>query len=366
MKSIERIPNPIDPCGRFSKPVKISMISLNDTDNPRTGGEYVYRVIRDTILLNGYLLEEHSLPKMVSRIRGKTIRKLFTPVVYIWLIALSIWKHWVSGDIVFTSSSPGFPLFGDLVYHQPKSSIKVSKKRGLSVYERLAILVHENEVLSPLWLLAKKTHSVHISNSFFTKRLMKDLYGLDSDVIYPPVELCKFLDADLSRSREFSILVIRPRGITGITSLKEAIQGLTKKIRITVIGDADDSGEATMRELIEEGYNLRYLGYVSDKVKIKLFAENSHYLHLAKNETFGITVIESMAAGCIPVAPCVGAIPEYLPSQYLYSRLQDVPHILQDRALQDVQRKELLRKISMKYSVEAFQDRIIEAIKSLG
>lgn len=348
---------------QFVNKRKIAIISLNNTETPRTGGEYVYHVIKNTLQENGYFVKDHSLPRSIYRIPGRIPRIILTPFLYIWYIAISLWKHYLTNEIVITSASPAFPLFGDITYHQPKASINTGNQTNLSLYEKIAMKVHENEILSPLWYFAKKTHTIHISNSNFTKKIIKELYGIQSTVIYPPVELKKYLKIDLSTLRQFSLLVVRPRGITGINNLTQIIQKIPKNTPINIIGHVDEAGKNTIERLTLEGYNIKYHGYVSETKKTKLLSENSHYLHLAQNEAFGITVIESMVSGCIPVAPNNGGIPEYLPPEYRYNNSLEAQQILLNKQLSDPEEKMKLRKIAKKYDKEEFQRQILEIIK---
>ena len=347
----------------YNKPMMkhITIISLNNTRHPRAGGEFVYNVLEDELIQRGYIVKDYSLPLELGKIKNIKLRKLLTPVYYFYFILISLMKRYLSKDIVITSSSPAFPLFGDIVYHQPKASIGIEKGTQ-TLYEKIAMIIHEKEFLSPLWLLAKKSHVIHISNSQFTQQLVKKLYKIDSTVVYPPVETEKYLGLDTSKDRPFSILIVRPRGITGINLLNEIIELLPKEVTITVFGKIDQFGKNEIQLLKNEGYKINYLGYIDEKTKIDLFGEYSYYLHLSKNETFGITVIESMASGCIPVAPKSGAIPEYLPKQLQYTSPQEAVKILLDKEIIKTTR-EHNREISKNFNRTQFANKIISLIE---
>ena len=225
------------------------------------------------------------------------------------------------------------------------------------------MLIHENEFLSPLWLIAKNTHKIHISNSQFTQKTLKDLYNIDSKVIYPPVEVEKYLEVDLKNQRPYTILVSRPRGITGIGLLRDIIKELPLETKVTIFGDADESGKITIQKIQEQGYKIEYLGWVNEQQKLELFATHAFYLHLSQNEPFGITLIEAMASGCVPIAPKSGGIPEYLPEQYLYATPGDaVKKILENQSTLDNRR--MLREIVSRFNREKFSDEIIKLIKA--
>jgi len=304
---------------------KIVMISVNDTQTPTSGGEYTYRVIKDESLRQGYQVQEVSVPVLLRSLLGSKNDEALTQNVVRSLLHFrcffeSLYRRWQRGYLVITSSSPLFPVFGHLVYHQPKTGICCTMGREyLSRYERLGMLIHENENLSPVWLFAKRSHILHLSNSHFTKGLISELYGLDSLVLYPPVSIPCQHSIGACKERVPGVIIARPRAISGITFLPEMIKELPKTVKFVVIGKADAVGMEVLRFLRSKGVDIEYLGYVSETMKLDIFNRFSHYLHLGFNESFGITVVEAMAAGCIPVAPKSGAIPEYMPQDLLYS-----------------------------------------------
>lgn len=340
---------------------KIVIISINDTDNPRTGGEYVYYVIKKTLENQGYSVENYSLPNLLKRYRSRYLRILIAPFLYFWLILLSLWKTWVSDSVVITSASPAFPLFGDVVYHQPKSSINTGETRGLSLYEQFAMWIHEYEILSPIWLLAKNGYKFHLSNSLFTKRVIKGLYDLDSIILYPPVDTTHYREIEID-DRVFSILVSRPRGISGIGRLEDVVTKLPKGTIFTVFGVADKRGMEIIETLSGHGYCVNYLGYVDEHTKKRLFSEHSHYLHLSVNEPFGITVIEAMLSGCVPVAHNSGGVAEYLPSQCLYRDSVEAVSILLRNDLVGSNLRSINRSIALRFDLSVFQKGILQIV----
>jgi hypothetical protein len=47
-------------------PVEIDFITLNDTRAPRTGGDYVYSVMKDELLKQSYRIREVSVPILIE------------------------------------------------------------------------------------------------------------------------------------------------------------------------------------------------------------------------------------------------------------------------------------------------------------
>ena len=351
---------------------EIVMISVNNTLTPRTGGEYVYKVMKEELLKQRYILHEISVPLLLEHLikpRSQQTRRedLYRLLLHFRCVFESLLKRCQSRYLVVTSSHPAFPVFGHLVYHQPKSGTGYNIGiEYLSLYRKLGWIIVENEKLSPVWCLAKRSHILHLSNSFFTNRLIKKLYGLDSFVLYPPAPISPMLDLDLLDQRIFGAIVARPNVPSGVTLLPKIVERLPKTLRLVVIGNADPTGLKVIQALRRKGFNIDYLGYVSEQDKLKLFNSFSHYLHLGLNESFGITVIEAMAAGCIPIAPKSGAIPEYLPQDLFYSSSNEAAEkIIAKVGLEDDNLKTRLRNIARQFREEKFRIKFLAYIQML-
>ncbi|MBS7620837.1 glycosyltransferase [Candidatus Bathyarchaeota archaeon] len=236
----------------------------------------------------------------------------------------------------------------------------------LEAYRRVGWEFVENEWLSPVWLIAKRSHILHLSNSFFTKKLIRKLYGLDSIVLYPPVLIKPYMKIDLKRKRKHSVLISKPEVLSGITMLPQILRNMPKSLSFLIIGMADSTGLSIIQALKKEGFNMKYLGYVSVKEKVKLMQTCSHYLHLGLNEPFGMTVVEAMAAGCIPIAPESGGIPEYLPKCLLYSSPNEASEkILSKTGIDNLELKLELRRIATSFSEKIFRVKFLRYFERL-
>lgn len=343
----------------------IIFITLNNILEPKTGGEYVYHIMREELLKNNYKVKNISLPQLLENYVN-SYRSILIPIIYLYILIVSIFKRIFGSKVIITSASPIFPVFGHLVYHQPKSSINdLTYRSYLKIVEKIGLMIHEKEKMSPFWNLAKKSHVLHISNSEFTKKIVKKLYGVNSIVLYPPVNLSKYLDINIKKSRKHSILIMGPRGITGITLLPQVISKLPKNIPATIIGKSDKVGLKIIKKLKKKGFNINYLGYVSEGTKKRLLSNSSHYLHLSFNEPFGISVIESMISGCIPIAPYSGGIPEYLPPMFLYKNPEEAIQNLNNLDLCNQINKAKLRNIGKKFDEQNFRNTFIKYIETL-
>jgi glycosyltransferase involved in cell wall biosynthesis len=348
------------------------MISVNNTLKPRTGGEFVYKVMKDELLRQKYEVYDISVPLLLECLigikkSGKKFENFYRLILHLQCVLNSLVERCRGHYLILTSSHPAFPVFGHLVYHQPKAGTGYSINRQyLNLYWRIGWMVVENEKLSPIWCLAKRSHVLHLSNSNFTKNLIKKLYGLDSIVLYPPVQITPMLNSGINDKRTFGIVIAKPEVPSGITFLPEIARRLPKTVKFIIIGKADSIGLWIIKILKRKGFNVNYLGYVSEKEKIKLFKTYSHYLHLGLFEPFGITVIEAMASGCIPIAPRSGGIPEYLPQDFLYSSVDEAADKIISRiGMDNIDAKLMLRNIAYNFREESFRKKFMVCIKTL-
>ena len=128
----------------------------------------------------------------------------------------------------------------------------------------------------------------YIANSFNVKTRIKKYYGLDSEIIYPPVDVERFR-AKGSHSDYFLIVST----LTPYKKIDLAVQ-LFNKIgrRLVIIGDGPQ------KKYLENiaAANIDFLGFKDDEI-VKEYMENCRALIFPGEEDFGITPVEAMACG---------------------------------------------------------------------
>lgn len=154
-----------------------------------------------------------------------------------------------------------------------------------------------------------------IVNSAFTKDFIDKSYSVSSEVLYPPVDVKSFTRDDkknfiLSVGRFFSPLHSKKQDIL-ISAFKKA--NLTNW-KLILAGGADKSAEEEINNLkISVGkYNIDILPNIPFSGLKKLYSQAKIYWHAAgfgedenanpeKVEHFGISTVEAMASGAVPV-----------------------------------------------------------------
>lgn len=105
----------------------------------------------------------------------------------------------------------------------------------------------------------------------------------------------------------------------GLKTFVEASRFLPN-IPFLVIGKFDRSVD-TLREIA--GPNVTFTGYVSDEELLKNYQTSKVYCQLSAHESFGVSIAEAMACGCVPVVTRKYAIPEVVGDTGYYAKYDD-------------------------------------------
>lgn len=189
-----------------------------------------------------------------------------------------------------------------------------------------------------------------ITNSKFSKQAIEKIYGRDKispTIIYPPVDIDKFKvlyhsskSSNNPMKYHNSILVISrisptkhiENAIEIGKNLKENknVQGYDMTIVGSTISDNKDYLEM-LNNLIEKYHlkdNIKIKPDVSFKELQKLVQKSDIYIHPTLNEPFGISIVEAMSAGLIPITPNIGGEAEFVPLNYQYQSIEHATEII--------------------------------------
>ncbi len=204
------------------------------------------------------------------------------------------------GDIVSSLANityVHFPLRAAVEFSQVPAFSSPLKWRAVASYYYMALAVLDR--ISPGTLL---------TNSKFVQKIIRDVLGRRSLVVYPPVDVESFSTQYLQKQQKDSIVAT----ISSFTPKRHLeripiIAKQTKSANFVILGKANQYSSLVLTKLEEQ---IRSLG-VENKVELKInvsskelretLARAKVYLHVMPSEHFGISVVEAMASGCIPV-----------------------------------------------------------------
>jgi glycosyltransferase involved in cell wall biosynthesis len=187
----------------------------------------------------------------------------------------------------------------------------------------------------PYLLYARKIqdykNKLIIANSQFTANSIKEFIDVDVKVIYPPVASNSFKQSSFNRrdspKEDLVVTVSRFSEDKKLETIPYIAKQTEKEVRFVIIGLLHDRKvyEALIR-------SVKKLG-LTEKVKIMPNAPKKEledvlrrakiYLHTTFEEHFGISIVEAMASGCVPITHNSGGMIEFVPDQYRYENLRD-------------------------------------------
>ncbi len=246
----------------------------------------------------------------------KIIESKFAPLLKIWklysplrFLIPAIWRSFDLSkyDLVITSSSwyvtRGFKTGKDTKVidycHTPprwlygyETSVGFTKYWPVKLYA--AIVGHFIRLFD---FKTAQDVDYFIANSKNVADRIKKFYRRDSIVIYPPCGVEKIINLTKDVKKEnFFLLASR---LTGGKGIEEAIK-LSKKIgfNLKIIGES--AGFSNIGKNNESGVEL--LGRLTDEELYRQYAKAKGFIALARDEDFGMTVVEAQAAGTPVIA----------------------------------------------------------------
>lgn len=201
-----------------------------------------------------------------------------------------------------------------------------------------------------------------VCNSGFTKKFIDAEYGVNSKVIFPPVDVESFKPGKkeniiLSAGR-FSKLLQAKRQDILIETFKNMVDKGFSGWRLALAGSTDVGGQEYVNQLRKsaKSYPIDFFESCSFEVLKDLYARSKLFwyaggygideeLEPEKTEHFGMTIVEAMAAGCIPIVVGRGGISEII-NDGKNGFFWENPKDLSGTTLRLIETKELIENVS--------------------
>lgn len=279
-------------------------------------------------------------------------------------------------DLVITSSSSYFargfrvnPRTKVIAYcHTPprflygyETSINLQRFWIVRIY---AVIVNHFLRIFDLW--SSRRVNRWIANSENVKKRIWKFYRREAEVIYPPVEVEELIERSHEAKKEnYFLIVSRLVGAKGLVEAAMAARhfGFQLKIAGEAVGFSQIKNQLTSIEGVE------LLGRVSDPALAELYAKAKGFIALAKDEDFGVTVVEAMAAGTPVIAYNGGGFKESVVDGLTGVLVEGTDKVTLQKAIKKLESKKWDKKVlirqARKFSRENFEKKMKELIAKI-
>jgi glycosyltransferase involved in cell wall biosynthesis len=215
-------------------------------------------------------------------------------------------------DLIIATKQILLPIFTDVLYmHFPDflsgfdylyyperylyNTALRTYSRPIELVTRILVSLFKNTSYKPIIL----------TNSRFSASIIERFLNVKAIVLYPPVDVEKYLALSKYRDRENTVVTIsrieHMKNLDIIIDIAEEV----KEAKFVIIGIPQSKSYYAqllrkIRMLNLEG-RVKILMNASEELKMEILKKAKIYLHPTKYEHFGIAIVESMAAGLIPV-----------------------------------------------------------------
>jgi len=210
----------------------------------------------------------------------------------------------LSGNMVINTT-------GKKMYHYNQNNFGDVTENTISKYKSGVWSLYYLPFKLTLKSLRKKIKNSNIefiANSKYVATRMRQRYGKELKVIYPPINLKEFKNMPKKKQ------VITVARFSKEKNLEEAVEIMNMfstpyYIYGTAIG-ANQLYYNMLKQKIEK--NIELCNNKPRKEMLERLAESKVFLHTSI-ETFGISVVEAIASGCVPIVPNNSANIETVP-----------------------------------------------------
>ena len=217
-----------------------------------------------------------------------------------------------------------------------------------------------------LAMRATKRSSLILTISKFSREAIREAFpDVHPYILYPPVDIERFSPAysQSINAREVKVLVVSrfspEKRIENAIKIAHLLGG---KIKFQIIGSLAPANRAYFKRLQQmiETYDLSQTVTLtpnaSNKELIDSMSKSMIYLHTMIGEHFGVSIVEAMAAGLVPIVPAYGGCSEIVPTDQQYHTLeQAADHIAKNAKYADDEKRLKMHEISMQFSPKNFR-----------
>jgi alpha-1,2-mannosyltransferase len=208
--------------------------------------------------------------------------------------------------------------------------------------------------------------SLILTNSEFSRKAIREAFeDAHPYVLYPPVDTERFSHAYSQpiNAREVKVLVVArfspEKQIENAITVAHLLGG---SIKFHIVGSLSPANRPYFKMLqnMIETYGLTQTVTLkpnaSNEELIDAMSSSMMYFHTMIGEHFGVSIVEAMAAGLVPIVPAYGGCSEIIPSGYHYRTLEEAAQYIAKNAKNINDEKRIqMHEIARQFSPENFR-----------
>jgi glycosyltransferase involved in cell wall biosynthesis len=138
---------------------------------------------------------------------------------------------------------------------------------------------------------------------------------------------------------------------------------------MVIVGNLDEYNHGyyiSLKEMVEDLKLKDYVKFEIDAPFDKLLLnmkKSKVYFHPRSGEHFGMSIVEAMSAGLIPVVPDEGGQTEFVPSQYQYNTLEQASQIVSNALDIPISERLAISNSVQRFSVSKFKKNFQQIVK---
>ena len=210
------------------------------------------------------------------------------------------------------------------------------------------------------------------ANSKYSADAIRAELDVEPHILYPSVSnyILNPNDVDLEKQRNNNVVTVaRISEIKNLQIIPYIAELTSKEISFTIAGLLDSEKTLNMLLKLVKDLNLskrvRILTNVKREQLKKLLLNSKVFLHPSKNEPFGISIVEAMASGCIPVVHNSGGPKEFVPLNQRFNNIDEAADIV-EKAIADWSptRARKFSKMAERFGENNFSKQFIDIFNS--
>lgn len=221
--------------------------------------------------------------------------------------------------------------------------------------------------------LRKKMKHIIFANSKFTSEAIITSLGLRSHLLCPPLSPFFLQNEEAISGHQRLDQVVTVSRFAPEKNL-EMIPYLAKRldnVRFIVIGNLHykELHSRLLKQIRDFGVEERVV-LMTDVPKTQLrqiLLDSKVYLHSAMNEHFGVSIIDAMASGCVPITHDSGGPKMFVPEKFRYTNSDEAAEKIEKAILEWSPKQALeMRNITLKFRQEVFSKNLFSILSFYG